>query len=181
MQLLASRFGTIVNVLKQALQKITPTNKKNNTATSQPLANTDNLLTLEKNVVGGMLMKQKFLQTVVSEGSLEDFTNPEIKTIVQKLISGEVLGPEIQNSTLAKEALFMVELQSNESASAEAFDKDLTKAFFLLRLNFLRKQLQRLNLEIKQAESANNKTLLKTLSSQFANFSNLRIKYEKQI
>jgi hypothetical protein len=72
-------------------------------------------------------------------------------------------------------------LQSNEAVSAEAFEKDLTKAFFLLRLNFLKKQLQRLTQEIKQAELSGNKELLQSLNSQFANFSNLRIKYEKQI
>jgi DNA primase len=181
LQLLASRFGTIVNVLKQALQKIIPPNTKSSEKNISVPTTSNNLLTLEKNVLGGMLMKQKFLQTVVTQGSVEDFTNPEIKDIALLLFNGETLNPEVQNSTLAKEALFMVELQSNEAVSTEAFEKDLTKAFFLLRLNFLKKQLQRLTQEIKQAELSGNKELLQSLNSQFANFSNLRIKYEKQI
>ncbi len=185
LQILAGRFGTVVNVLKQAFNKIPVPkqffHKTQNLETSLPKRTENPSLELEKKVLGGMLLKQKFLQLVISEGVKEDFANPEIQRLANLLLEGKTLNSEDLSSTLAKEAAFMVESISNEAASFEAFEKDLTKAFFLLRLSSIKKKQKDLSHQISLEESHGNKMQLQNLNSQFAQLSSLRIKYEKLI
>jgi DNA primase len=135
-------------------------------------------LLLEKEVLGGLIVSPGFLLEAKSLLTKEDFENPEIQELVGAILVGGQT-PGFGNSTLAKEAGFMVEsqldgLEGNQTALA----KDLQKALAMLKIGAIKKRQQSLQNEIKRAENGNNKAKLEELNRQFAQISSERIKFE---
>ena len=149
--------------------------EKSGLTTISPLAEA------EKLVLGGMLEEAKFKALLLKEGSVEDFSLPEIRPVVEHLFAspGSGLNKETAEATLVKECIFMVQLLKEESASAEAFQKDLTKAFLALRVNTLKKQQHELQSQIAGAEKNGSADLVLSLQKQFAEISKLIDHYNK--
>jgi hypothetical protein len=120
-----------------------------------------------------MLLQPKYLETVLKEGEVSDFTTPEIMALVESLFKHQ---KPLEN-TLAKEAVFMVELLKQESASEVAFQKDLTNAFFALRAKNLKQKQQVLQEQIVQAEARKDSNSLQDLQTRFLHISQLINKY----
>jgi DNA primase len=136
-------------------------------------------LLLEKEILGGLIVFPEFLLDVKDHLVKEDFENPEIKELINIILSGNNKTPEFENSTLAKEAQFMVESQLDEiSGNRTALMKDLQKAAAMLKIGSIKKRQQQLQNEIKSAETGNNKAKLEELNREFAQISSERIKFE---
>jgi DNA primase len=155
-----NRFGKVEYKKPQAL----PARQVSNKA----------ILETEKQVLGGMLLEPKYLEIVLKEGEVADFTTPEIMTLAESLFKHQT---PLEN-TLAKEAVFMVELLKQESASEAAFQKDLTNAFFALRAKNLKQKQQSLQKQIVEAEARKDLNSLQDLQKQFLQVSQLINKYK---
>jgi hypothetical protein len=138
---------------------------------------------LEKEVLGGVLAYQDFLEEVRQKGSIKDFENLEIQEIIKSIFLGGMEKPEFdKGSTIAKEAVFMVESQLGElEGNEEAFKRGLHKSFAQLRLHSIKKQQQQIGAEIKTAETALNRAKLSELNKQFAELSEKRMEFEKMV
>ena len=134
--------------------------------------------TLEKEVLGGMLKYKAFSDLVLSRGEIEDFESPEVREIVKQLFQGQKDGSLL--STIAKEALFMVEseLETLEN-NGHVLERQLNKSFAKLRLNAIKRKQGALTLEIKRAEGFSDKAKLSELNKTFAELSNLRLEFEQ--
>jgi DNA primase len=136
------------------------------------------LVEAEKLVLGGILSLPKFKDMAKKESSAEDFSDHEIMQIIMSVFESDIKRPEIMNSTLAKEAIFVLESIKQESASEEAFLKDLTKAFFALRVRTLKQKQRDLQSKIADAENAGRQEELPELQKQFAAVASLVMKYQ---
>ena len=132
-----------------------------------------NLLALEKEVLGGLLALPAFAQQLEAEVSEEDFSNPEITALARDFKS-----PQKPDSVLANEAVFMVE-SLLEELGQEATFKRLLKSYSELKLESLKKKQKFLQNEIAKAESRGDKQALAGFKAVFAEVSKLRLKYEK--
>ncbi len=138
----------------------------------------EGVLALEKQILGGMLLDADFRAMVYKESKIGDFSDSRI---------AEILAPGFQDkevlldasSALAKEAEFMVESMLAESTDREIFFRELKRAFGILLINSFKKQQQKLQSEIRQAEIGKNSESLSKLSRDFEEISRKRIFWEK--
>jgi DNA primase len=174
---LVNKFNISEKVILGEIRK----QKMPNESVKQLTKKTPPNLLLEKLVLGGMLVDKEFCQRVLSESSLTDFTNTEILSVVEPLFEKNVA--EIsQASVVAKEALFMVESQLEEYINdMSRLQKDLVKAFALLKIQSLKKQQQNLIEAIKQAEQQKDALKARDLQKLFTQLSALRLQYEKEM
>jgi len=137
---------------------------------------------LEKEVLGGMLYFPDFLAEAKAQAEPEDFENSEIRELVEPMLAGVGTEPACQESSLAKEAVFMVESLLGELGKSEDdVKKQLRKDLVLLRLGGIKRKQQQLNLDIKKAETASDKAKLMELNRQFAELAAKRMEYENLI
>jgi DNA primase len=172
---LVNKFGISEKVILGEIKK----QQKPNTQIKEVNAKDGppNLL-LEKLVLGGALYSSSFLAKILVEAEILDFTVSEIAELFRPVLS-KLSNTIDQSSGVAKEALFMVELQLEEYANdTERLDKDLQKAFALLKIHSIKRQLQILILEIKQAENNKDTTKVTQLQKKFADLSLSRMKYD---
>lgn len=182
LQILAAKFGTVINVLKQSMKKTGRAEAVKQDTKQKVLGvagGMDLVAEAQKLVLGGMLSDQKFLNLVLREGILEDFTDLQVKQIAEVLFANQALSQELLNSTLAKEAVFMLNFSKEESASEEAFLKDLTNAFFALRNRTLKQLQAKLQLKIQEAEKQKDFEAIQDLQKDFFNTSKLIQKYNQ--
>lgn len=178
LQILAQKFGVVPNVLKQSIEKIKPEKFVSATPIEAKMEAHKPTIELEKLVLGGMLSQPEFLKKVIAEGQAEDFTIPEIRQIAEVFFRGEPLRPEVLKYTLANEAVSMVEFMQAEGQSTEAFEKDLTKAFLALRLNYIKQRQLEIQNRIQQAEKEKEPGAIHDLQKEFRDLSRLRLKYQ---
>jgi DNA primase len=138
-------------------------------------------LLIQKEVLGGLLEVEEFLQGVLGKVEPEDFEQPEIKELVAAVLSGQ--GKQIANeSALAKEASFMVESQLEDlNGDTLKLKKSLDKSFALLKVNAIKRNVANLQSQIKAAETAGNKLLINQLNQDLAKILVQRIEFEKAI
>lgn len=138
------------------------------------------ILLLEKEVLGGLLCFPEFAKEVLGKLMPEDFENQEIAKMVQEIVTtGTSQALNSQDSVVAKEAQFMVELQLDElGGNVVALTRELLKAFALLKIGSIKKRQLGLQAEIKTAETAKNKEKLEELNKQFAQISAQRVEFE---
>ena len=142
---------------------------------AEPASPGKNLLNLEKEVLGGLLSNVKFLEQAKNDIQAEDFENPEIREAVQ----GILLGQRAQESTLAKESIFMVE-SLLEQLGDEALLKRLLKSYSQLKTDSLKKKQKILQIEIARAEAHKDAEVLRDLQAEFARVSKLRTEWEQK-
>lgn len=185
-QILAARLQTTVKVLWAALDKIKKPSQPAPIQVSKipqtPMANRQSAsLNLEKEILGGLLLFPDFLEWAKQRWDLEDFENYEIKSLLADALNLQKPFPETEeNSTLAKEAIFMVESQLKDmDGNREALVRQLERSFILLKLQAIKRSQQHLNFEIKKAESLGNKSEAKELSQKFAQIAAQRLQFEQ--
>jgi DNA primase len=174
---LAEQYGASERAVRELLkpQKFSSTQK------SPSLLQAPNFA-LEKEVLGGLLFSPDFLSEVKAKAGLEDFENPEIREILSPLFQSGKEALADKSSTLAKEAIFMVESQLDDlDGSEQVLLRDLKKSLAMLRLGAIKKQQQLLNQEIKRAETSSNKVKLNELNQQFAILTEKRLEFEKLV
>ncbi|MCX6797351.1 MAG: DNA primase [Candidatus Doudnabacteria bacterium] len=180
-RLVAERLGVTEKVVREKLDMIKlPKQPQGAFLQSKgSIKSQSNKSALEKEVFGGMLMYPEFLQEVMAKGSPEDFEDLMVRQEAALAFESKELEKE---TALAKEAVFMVELLLSEhEGNKEALKKQLLKSFANLRLKAIKKQLERLQADVKRAESASEKNRLQELNQEFARLSNLRIEFERLI
>ena len=152
----------------------------NKTLTSlAPKPPTDGLLALEKEVLGGMLFDKDFAGLATKELALPDFVT-DARFLANFVLAGLPVGDEYE--VVAKEAEFMVESQLEALGDNRvALFRVLEKSLYLLKLHTIKRSLERLTIEIKQAEVSGDTIKLKVLQGQFASLSEQRLEYEKKL
>jgi DNA primase len=181
LKLLAKKLDATPGSLLEDMNKLNPGYKKpaGQKADAQgETALNKAILQTEKLVLGGMLSEQTFLNKVIKEGEISDFSSAEIQELALNLFSGTPMSQNQSNLVLAKEAAFMVELLKQESPSIEAFTKDLTNAFFALRGRTLRQKQQELQAQIKAAEEKKDEQKLMELQKEFMEVAKKIVKYK---
>lgn len=183
LRLLAEKFATTVEVLRQALQKIQITRSNQPagvTATPTPHPFLGPAYALEKEVLGGMLWSKEFSEQVEGELEPEDFLSREISDIVYPALEKK---DSFNNSgPLAKEALFMVESQLDDiEGNQEILLRQLNRTFAKFKVVSLKRRQLNLEKQISLAQKAGDKDKVAQLSGQFALLSSNRLKFEKLI
>jgi hypothetical protein len=145
----------------------------------RPNLPTDGLLALEKQVLGGIIFDKNFAEIAVKELSSADFQT-DARFLANFVLVGAP-APD-QYEVVAKEAEFMVEsqLEALEDNRVALF-RVLEKSLYLLKLHTIKRSLERLTIEIKQAEVSGDANQLKILQGQFASLSEQRLEYEKKL
>ncbi len=181
LKLLARKLDATPGSLMEDMNKLGVGYKKpaaQKTVAQNEIVNNKAILETEKLVLGGMLSEKAFLQKVLSEGDILDFSSSEIKDLALSLFEGNLADKHTLNSVLAKEAIFMVELLKAESASTDTFQKDLTNAFFALRGKVLRQKQAELQNRIRQAEEKADTETLSILQKDFMEVAKKIVKYQ---
>ena len=179
-QLLANKFNTNPQVLKEALsQSVKPKVALIDPAPLSPAVVVSGVAptVLEKQIIGGIILYSEFRENVLKNMTLKDFPSLEGRNLMSPLFEGK---PEMLDdlSPLAKEGVFMVESQLAEMGSVEALKKLLNKCFAQLRLGVIKQQQKELLGSISKAEHAQEREKLQELNKVFANLSSLRIQFE---
>lgn len=180
LRILADRFLTSPEVLRQTLQKLAVPKTVQSAGVSATNKNLGSLYGLEKEVLGGMLLSGDFLQTVKKDAAVEDFSYRDIKEAAALVLAGQEVPDNL--GVLAKEALFMVESQLEDlEGNMDALLRQLNRTFAMLKVaSFKNRQLQ-LEKLIKQAQNSGQNGQLAELYRQFADVSRQRINFEKLI
>ncbi len=135
---------------------------------------------LEKEVLGGMLVYPDFLRSVSKLVKAEDFENPEIRKIAEGLLADPPANFDVNASTVAKEAVFMVESLLYEfEGDEEILKRQLSRSVNFLRLKEIKKEQQQLQFKIKSAELSQDKAKLDQLKEEFAQLAKVRTSFEK--
>ncbi len=181
-KILAGKFNTQSKVLWEALDKIKKTTAPSTAASVNQVsaARVSQEAFLEKQLLGGMLLYPDFASFLLKQASPDEFSDSIIRELVTKLGSGQAF--EIKAEVVAKEALFMVESQRDQlEGGSEQQLRELRKTFAIFKLAGIKRQQQRLNMEIRQAETAGNKDQIHKLTEEFAKSAKLRMEFEKSI
>lgn len=177
---MAERFGISERTIREEIKRFSSglTNKPPATAGSPREFPKINIF--EKEVLGGMLAYPDFAKSVLEQAGPDDFTDFEIRQLVEQLGQGGI--EVVSQSTVAKEAVFMLESQRDDLEGGEQqLRRQLNKALAAIKLSAIKRQQQQLSAEIKNAESSGNKDELLRLTEKFAQLSKLRMDYEKLI
>lgn len=133
---------------------------------------------VEKNILGALAHKQ-FRELFVKEGAIEDFIHPDSRELAGYLLRAEPVPDRLQS--LAQEAEFMVESQSQNDGEMVNSFTDLQKTFYTFRLLSLRTALLNITPLMRQAERSGNMDALRELQQQFAHVSATRLELERKI
>lgn len=133
---------------------------------------------LEKEVLGGIIFDREFKEKIRPDFAAEDFENLEIRSLAQAAILSEELSSATQTSSLAKEAVFMVESLQDQLDKAALF-KRLIKSYSQLKVHSLKKKQKILQSEMGKAEALLKQEELRKLQAEFARVSQLRMEWEK--
>ncbi|MBL8031776.1 MAG: hypothetical protein JNK33_05650, partial [Candidatus Doudnabacteria bacterium] len=134
--------------------------------------------TMEKTILGALSVKE-FKELFVGEGKIEDFTHPHARELAGYLMEAQPVPDRLQS--LAREAEFVVESQSqNDGEKVNSFT-NLQKTFYTFRLLSLKTALQNITPLMRQAERSGNVDALRELQRQFAHFSATRLELERKI
>jgi DNA primase len=138
---------------------------------------------LEKQVVGGLLSVPDFLAFVREQGLDDDeISNPNLRQLARTALEGTLVESAVNQDTLAKEAVFMVESELDNLNNNElAFLRELKKSLFMLKLNDIKRRQQELTVEIKKAEDQKNPSKIEELNKKFAHLATLRVQVETQL
>lgn len=181
LSLLARDLGTEEKAIRQALEKVTRGRSSGASLEDHHLTPAAHLLVvspLEKEILGGLLVDQKFRQSVRADIDGEDFENLEIRQAALAAAS-ENFEQGAQDSALAKESVFMVE-SLLEQLGEGALLKRLLKSYSQLKVNNLKKKQKVLQNEVSRAEALREKESLRRLQAEFARVSKLRMEWEKK-
>ena len=135
---------------------------------------------LQKEVLGGLLFSSEFFGEVGGQLETLDFEDPAIGQLALTWIESGGTDVLVKDSSVAKEAIFMVESQLDElGGDPQKLVKQLLKSFGLLKINSIKRQLKALEIEIKIAEKQQNKKRVEELNKIIASKLVLRINLEK--
>jgi DNA primase len=174
---LVTEFGITESVIRSMLIAakrgiVAPKTEENKIST---------VLSLEKEIIGALLLYPTYREQLLPEMDTEDFTYPLIQELFSHIKAGTDYATNEELIMLAKETQFMVESQTeNMGQEEEAMLRDLTKRFYTLKLSAIRRHQQRLSQDIRQAEQAAQKEKLSSLNQAFAALSKKRIEYENK-
>ncbi len=175
---LSTEFGTTESVVRSL---ITATRLGIPEKIVQQSGGISTILSLEKEIIGALLLYPSFKEALSSEVDIDDFTYPKVRELFSVIQSGQSIPDDAELSMLAKEAQFMVESQAeNMSLDEEALLRDLTKRFYTLKLSAIRRHQQRLSQDMRQAEQAAQKEKLLAYNQQFADLSRKRVEFENK-
>jgi DNA primase len=137
---------------------------------------------LEKQVVGGIVFSPTFANFVHQQGNLEDFSDPEIRQLLEPLWQDGSLPAGIAETVLAKEGQFVVESQLESlDGNRTILERELEKSFYLLRLAQLKQRQQELTLLMHQVEQQHDPARLQALRQEFNLLVADRIKFEQKL
>jgi DNA primase len=179
---LIEKFSISERVIREEIKKTLP----GKIPTQKPVLQSENgssgSMLLEKEMLGAVLGFPDLRRQFLPEMEIEDFQDELARNIVGTLKQGQEVSPEMQDSALAKEAGFMVELELQEmGGETDAFYKQTTKSFAFFKLAALRRRQLELNSQIKHAEERGDKDATNQLNKKFAELVQLRGKYESQV
>lgn len=181
---MVNKFGISEKVIRDQIKKANkPISQSagkpvSQSASTQPVGS----LLLQKEVLGGVLFMEEFASSVIGKLEKEDFEDAGLAQIYEMWLNKENNKGFLQNSALAKEALFMVESQLEDlNGDRQKLNKSLDKSFILLKLHSLKTQQKLLQTAIKQAETIGDKEKLSELNKKFASIISLRMSLEKSI
>ncbi len=183
--LLAEKFNASAKVLWEALAKIKlkfSVSFSPQSLSKQPKAvkSAEPQLILEKEILGGVLLYPNFANFAFSLLEAEDFESYEVKKILEPAFQDGNINQIGQDSSLAKEAVFMVESRLDELGKDEQVLMKILKVDLRdLKLQSVKRRQHNLLTEIKRAENQKDKQQLSQLNKEFAAISDLRIKLEK--
>lgn len=182
LHLLADKFSTSPEVLRQALRKIAVSKAGQQPVASVPApfgTGQGAVFALEKEVLGGVLWNENFKKSVAGEARPEDFIHKEIFDIIKPIFTG---GQPESDSPLAKESLFMVESQLEQiEGNHEAMYRQLQRTFAMLKVASFKRQQLLLEKQIKQAQNSGQTGHMAQLNQSFASLLEKRLKFEKLI
>jgi len=176
---LINKFGVSERVIKGQTAGSAPLKKNNTTGR---INNHELFFGLEKEILGGIILYPDFANLALGLLAGGDFESYEVKKILEEALASKQAVQIDKNSSLAKEAVFMVESRLEEfSGDREVLIKQLTSSLRGLKLRSLKRQQNELLMNIKEAEEKGDRGLLGTLNIEFAEISRLRVKLEKGI
>ncbi len=182
---MVSKFEISDKVIRDQIKKAgQPISQSAGKPVSKPAATNPNSgsLLLQKEVLGGLLCLEEFAESVRMQVETSDYEEPAIAELVEVWLNNSNNGAILKNSTLAKEAVFMVESQLEDlNGDRQKLKKSLDKSFILLKLHSLKTQQKLLQSAIKQAETTGDKEKLSELNKKFASIISLRMSLEKSI
>ncbi len=139
-------------------------------------------LSLEKQVLGGLLFSPEYVKFAQEQGLGDEMENPTLKQLANAALLGELDQSAVNGEVLAKEALFMVESQLDNLDNNElALMRELEKSLFLLKLASIKRRQQELTLEIKKLEKQNDNLGVEQLTKIFAELVGQRSNIEAQL
>lgn len=176
---LEEEFGMDGKTVRAAIQQLTVGTPAQPTAPIEPYPEVEELVSaVEKNILGALTYKQ-FRELFAREGAIEDFTHPDARELAGCLLRGGPVPDRLRS--LAQEAEFMVESQSQNDGEMVNSFTDLQKTFYTFRLLSLRTALQNITPLMRQAERSGNMDALRELQQQFAHASATRLELERKI
>lgn len=184
-QSIAQSFSVSIHAIRQlvaqALTATPQTGVPAQTRVAQTARHDPGLL--EKHVLGGLVTSPELRELFFNDPHPEDFIHPEIRTLIETLVSEGRVNDGIINNPLAKEAAFMVESQVDlgESANSALAPGDLKKNLFALRLASLKRQQQEIAFALQSAELTKDSIAVTQARQRFAELSSLRLVYENKI
>jgi DNA primase len=174
---MSSKFSISEKVIRD---QIKPANQPINQSVNQQTAGRG--LLLQKEILGGLLFLDEFKNSVLGKIEAGDFEDAAIRSLVELVLSSNEKTTEVNQDTIAKEAVFMVESQLDDmQGDRQKLLKSLEKSFALFKLNALKRLQQQLQVEIKAAEVAGNRERLGELNQKFASIVLLRKELETNI
>ncbi len=176
---LEEEFGMEGKTVRAAIQSATTGAPLQSASPVESYVEAEELVSaVEKNILGALAYKQ-FRELFAKEGTLADFTHPDARELAGYLLRGEQVPDRLQS--LAQEAEFMVESQSQNDGEMVNSFTDLQKTFYTFRLLSLRTALQNITPLMRQAERSGNTDALRELQQQFAHASATRLELERKI
>lgn len=176
---LSQKFGISERVVRDAARQ--PKENISTLKVSEPKAGIISVGTVEKQVLGGLLVFPEFLDWARVQGIPVEAFNPALQAYVTQVLAGG-LTSENASDTLAKEAIFMVESGLDEVAdNREVYLRDLQKSANLIKLTHLKRQLQDLTIHMSKAQSSGDTERLNEYNRRFAALTAERIQLENQL
>lgn len=138
-------------------------------------------VSLEKQVLGGLLYSKEFLLSFAEIGSADDFTDPEMRELAALVLTSEV-AEQVKGMPLAKEAEFVVESElASLDGNSVALINELRKSAYMLRLGRIKREQGQLVEAVRAAEISKDAAKLKQLQVVFADLSRQRVALENKI
>lgn len=144
--------------LKQSIKQTVPEIEK-------PIASDEGDL-VEKQILGGLIYFPEFRQEAILKIKPDYFEKPELRSLFEEIVNSEGvdLAVKFAKNPLAEECQFVVEsLLQDGRQNEEVVLRELGKSFSLIRLNSIKRELQKLSVQLKNAEVTSQKELAKDI------------------